>query len=78
MACNLPIVSVNVGDVSERIEGVAGCYLCDRNPQDVAAKLCKVLEDGRRTNARDKVRDLSLEQIASRLIAVYREIAFAS
>ena len=75
LACNLPIASVDVGDVAERIDGVAGSYLCDRTPQDVAAKLRKALGSGRPTSAREKVRDLSLENVAQRLIAVYGEIS---
>src|SRR5438876_1090772 len=27
LACNVSVVSVNVGDVSERIKGIAGCHL---------------------------------------------------
>lgn len=74
MACNLPIVSVNVGDVAERIGGVEGCYLCDRTSHDVAAKLRKVLENGRRTDGREKVRNLSLPSVAKRVIAVYEQV----
>ncbi len=74
MACNLPIVSVNVGDVAERIDGLEGCYLCDRTSQDVAAKLHLVLADGRRTNARDRIQSLSLQSVARKVIAVYEEI----
>jgi teichuronic acid biosynthesis glycosyltransferase TuaC len=73
LACNLPIVSVNVGDVAERIDGVEGCYLCDRTPRDVAAKLHKVLKEGLRTNGREKVESLSLPNVAQKVIAVYRE-----
>jgi glycosyltransferase involved in cell wall biosynthesis len=74
MACNLPIVSVNVGDVAERIDGVAGCYLCDRTPEDVAAKLRQVLEGSRRTNGREKIQSLSLPNVAQKVIAVYQDI----
>lgn len=73
MACNLPIVSVNVGDVAERIDGVEGCYLCDRTPQDVAAKLCKVLENGRRIDGREEMQNLSLQGVARKVIAVYED-----
>lgn len=33
MACNLPIISVEVGDVRQIIENVEGCYLCQREPK---------------------------------------------
>ena len=39
MACNLPIVSVPVGDVPEVIGGTDGCFLCSQEPGDVAKKL---------------------------------------
>ena len=74
MACNLPVVSVDVGDVAERIKGVEGCYLCERTPQDVAAKLHNALQNGRRTTGREKVHDLSLEKTAQKVIAVYEQI----
>ena len=72
MACNLPIVSVNVGDVAERIDGVEGCYLCERTPEDIATKLRRVLEDGRRPDSRSKIAELSLQNVARRVIAVYQ------
>jgi teichuronic acid biosynthesis glycosyltransferase TuaC len=73
MACNLPIVSVDVGDVAERINALEGCYLCDRTPQDVAAKLRKVLENGHRPDSRSKVAEFSLQNIARRVRAVYEK-----
>jgi teichuronic acid biosynthesis glycosyltransferase TuaC len=73
LACNLPIVSVDVGDVAERITGVVGCYLCDRTPEAVAAKLCKVLQDGRRTNGRERIQALGLQNVAQKVIAVYEK-----
>ena len=74
MACNLPIVSVPVGDVSEVIEGVEGCYLCTQKPEDIAAKLKISLDRGGRTGGRRFVTHLSLENIATRLIDVYHEV----
>ena len=37
LACDLPVVSVDVGDVRERISGIAGCYLAAPDPVDLAA-----------------------------------------
>ena len=74
MACNLPLVSTRVGDVAERIEGVAGCYLSEPDPADVAAKLRLGLEFGQRTNGREKIQSLSLENVAHRVIEVYQEM----
>ena len=73
MACNLPIVSVNVGDVAEVIGGTEGCFLCQRTPEDVAAKLRRALSFGRRTQGRAAVAHLSLDTVARRIMAIYQE-----
>ena len=74
MACNLPLVSVDVGDVAELIEGTDGCYLCERTPQDMAAKLRMALARDRRTDGRKAVAHLSLEATAQRILSVYKEV----
>lgn len=74
LASNLPIVSVAVGDVAERMEGVAGCWVCDRTPEALAAGLIAALEHGGPTAGREKVREVSLEDTARQTIAVYEDI----
>jgi len=71
LACNLPIVSVDVGDVAERIDGVQGCYLCRRSPEDVAAKLAIALSFAGRTDGRQKVQEISLANTARSTIEVF-------
>lgn len=74
LACNLPIVSTDVGDVAETIRGVEGCYLVQPDPENVADKLFEVLNWRRRTNGRDRIKRLSSDSIAWRIIAVYNEL----
>ncbi len=74
MACNLPIVSVPVGDVSEVIDGVGGCYLCSRNPSDVAETLLLALSHPGRTSGREKIAHLEESAVAKRIIALYQEV----
>jgi teichuronic acid biosynthesis glycosyltransferase TuaC len=76
MACNLPIVSTDVGDVAEVIEGVEGCYLVKPSPDDVADKLFRVLQWRQRTNGRDKIKHLASGPITQRIIEVYNELCF--
>lgn len=45
MACGCPIVSVDVGDVRERVEGIEGCYVAkSRSPQELADLLRTALQ----------------------------------
>lgn len=77
MACGCPIVSVDVGDVAERIEGVEGCYVVPtREPQDIANALQKAIEFNGRTNGREKIieMDLTNKQVAERLMAIYKSL----
>jgi teichuronic acid biosynthesis glycosyltransferase TuaC len=75
LACNVPVVSVDVGDVRERIQGIDGCYIAEPTPQDLAAKLRRVLERSERVDARERMAALSLEQTATKLRDIYVTLA---
>jgi glycosyltransferase involved in cell wall biosynthesis len=74
LACNIPVVSVDVGDVRERIQGVEGCYLAVPEPGDLAAKLQLVHAGPRRVVSRIKMQELSLERVALQLTEFYGEV----
>jgi glycosyltransferase involved in cell wall biosynthesis len=74
LACDIPIVSVDVGDVQERIEQVQGCYLAAPVAGDLAAKLRLVHDGHRRSSGRIHVQELSLKNTALRLKTFYEEI----
>lgn len=74
MACNLPIISVPVGDVPEVIGGTDGCYLSSQDPADVAEKLVMALNHPKRTNGREDIRHMEQSAIAKRIIGVYQEV----
>jgi len=78
MVCGCPIVSVDVGDVAERIEGIEGCFLVStRDPKDIAAAAVEkaILFDGK-TSGRKRIIDqgLSNEQVVKRVVKVYDTI----
>lgn len=76
LACNLPVVSVRVGDVALRLEGVEGCELCDDDrPETIAAALERVLRRSGRVAGRDAVRDLDEAHLTQQVISVYRSVA---
>jgi glycosyltransferase involved in cell wall biosynthesis len=74
MACNLPVVSVDVGDVADVLSGVRGCHLSPRDPASIAEKLALVLERCERTDGREKTRRYELSSIAKRIVKVYEEV----
>ena len=77
MACGCPIVSVDVGDVAERTSGVEGCYIVQtREPKDIAQALLLAIAYEGKTNGREKVIEMGLsnEQIAERLIEIYKQV----
>lgn len=75
LACNLPVVSVSVGDVAERIQGVAGCVLCtDDSARALAAALEIVLAEPTRAQGRESVVDLDGSRVAERILSVYRSV----
>jgi teichuronic acid biosynthesis glycosyltransferase TuaC len=74
LACDLPVVSVKVGDVSYWIEGVHGCYLASPVAEDLAAKLLMVYSGPRRVQGRERVAEVSIDRIASRIETFYRSI----
>lgn len=71
LACNLPVVSTDVGDVAERIRDVDGCALCDCQPLALAGALAKVLDRGLRVSGREAVRSLDESLLTRKVIGVY-------
>ena len=71
MACNLPVVSVRVGDVPEVIGTTPGCALAERDAGDIAAKLVAVLRRRQRTDGRTRIDHLRHDRIAARQLEVY-------
>jgi teichuronic acid biosynthesis glycosyltransferase TuaC len=75
LACNLPVVSVAVGDVPMRLRDIAGCELCaDDQPATIAAALERVLRRGQRIAGRDAVRELDERKLTEEVIAIYRSV----
>lgn len=72
MACNLPIVSVDVGDVAKLIGNVAGCHLVARDAGALSEALGEVLSARSRTDGSRAVADLDLSRVALRIMDVYR------
>lgn len=77
MSCNCPIVTTNVGDVTERLENLEGCHVVDsREPKELAGAIRKSLEFGKRTEGRKRIiaDQLEISQIAKRIKDIYERI----
>jgi glycosyltransferase involved in cell wall biosynthesis len=56
LACGCPIVSVDVGDVKERIDGVDGCYVAEtRHATELASLLQNAMGFEGKTKGRERV-----------------------
>ncbi|MBV9122356.1 MAG: glycosyltransferase [Planctomycetes bacterium] len=71
LACDRPIVSVDVGDVAERLRGIQGCYLARPEAADLADKLLLVSEGPSSVRGRETLTELSLHRVAVRLKEFY-------
>lgn len=75
LACDLPVVSVPVGDVAERLAGLAGCEVCaDDRPETIAESLERVLQRDSRCDGRAAVRHLDEHLLTQRVIEIYETV----
>jgi teichuronic acid biosynthesis glycosyltransferase TuaC len=77
LACNVAVVSVDVGDVREWIDEIDGCFLAEETPEDVADKLRRALARDRRVDGRARMDSQALERVATRILDVYRSVSGA-
>jgi len=74
MACNMPIVSTDVGDIREIVGDTDNSYICPDDPHILADCVLAVLKAGKRTDGRERISSLSLERTADRIISLYHEL----
>ena len=74
MACNIPVVSVDVGDVKEVIAKTKGCYLSKYDPKDMAEKIVKAVSFKGKATGRKDIEYLEINIIASRIIDIYNSV----
>ena len=77
LACGCPIVSVDVGDVRERVSGVAGCFVAETYaPEELAGLLRRAIAFEDKTPGLERVVSDGLDnvQIAGRLSEIYTSV----
>jgi teichuronic acid biosynthesis glycosyltransferase TuaC len=74
MACNVPVVSTDVGDVSRVIGNTRGCSICPHDPEALAAALEQALQHTEPTTGRTDIMHLERTVVAKQVIAVYERV----
>lgn len=74
MACNIPVVSVDVGDVLQVIARTKGCSICPRDPDALAAGLEQALRHTSPTTGRNDITHLDRSVVARQVLAVYKQV----
>lgn len=76
MATGLPIVSCDVGDVKESLDGLDGCYVTSYSPHEIANSLSAALGWVGKTKGRQKIIELKIDSdsIADKIIFLYNQV----
>ncbi|MDZ5810491.1 glycosyltransferase [Halorubrum sp. AD140] len=73
MACNVPVVSTDVGDVRERLEGVSPSDV-GTTEIELGTSLAGVVRARQRSNGRDVVREVSWDRIGDKILNIYKSL----
>lgn len=76
MACGTPVVTVDVGDVKYVMGDIKGCFIAERNADDIAHKIEQALVFQGKTEGRKRIIDLGLDNniIAKKILSVYHVV----
>ena len=75
MACNVPVVATNVGDVAQVIGRTEGCVVCTHDPDELSEGLEIALRHKEPTTGRIDTMHLSSSSIAKQLVSLYEQIS---
>lgn len=73
MACNLPVVATDVGDLGERLTRVDASHVC-RSDEELRDGLHDVLKRGEPSTGRAAVASLGLDHMGERIREVYESV----
>jgi glycosyltransferase involved in cell wall biosynthesis len=75
LASNVPVISVEVGDVRDVLDGLPACAVTNRDPQKLADAVAAALAAPRDGRLRKRALETSRELVAERVESLYREVA---
>ncbi|MCE9644899.1 MAG: glycosyltransferase [Chloroflexi bacterium] len=74
LACNLPIVSTDVGDIRQRLDTIEGCVICANDkPETIAKAIAQVFINNKHIDGRNAVQNLDEDILVQKVIAVYQK-----
>jgi len=74
LACNLPVVATDVGDVREIMSGLTGCQIVDRTPEAFARGIGDMCYSDIQFSSRAHISYLRSEKIADSIVDFYKSI----
>jgi glycosyltransferase involved in cell wall biosynthesis len=76
MACDLPVISVDVGDVADLLAGVESCEICPREPRALGDAVARVVASKNPSTGREKLREMHLDQesVARQVVDIYEDV----
>jgi teichuronic acid biosynthesis glycosyltransferase TuaC len=78
LACNLPVVATDVGDVRERLQHVQPSRVVEANVHAFGKALAEVLLEKRRSNGREHIGFYSEAQVANSILSVFDAVVPAA
>jgi teichuronic acid biosynthesis glycosyltransferase TuaC len=72
VASGLPVVSRDVGDVRQRLQGVSPSRIVGADPSEIGAAIAEILADRQRANVPPAIERISLDGIAGQVQSVYQ------
>jgi len=74
LACNLPFIATDVGDLAAIAQGEPSCRVCPADPQAIADNICEVLAGPAPLDLRRHVEGMSVERTSERLASAYQDV----
>jgi teichuronic acid biosynthesis glycosyltransferase TuaC len=75
LACDLPVISTEVGDVSELLSAVTPSWICPDDPEALGEATAECLLAGLRSDGRERSEWLGDARIAERILGIYAMLA---
>ncbi|RDI59312.1 glycosyltransferase involved in cell wall biosynthesis [Microvirga subterranea] len=74
LACNLPVVSVDVGDVKDLLGNVQPSWVGPADVESIGNALIEILQAESRSNGHMRADEMSERRTTSRVLALYQEV----